>query len=330
MAGIAAIALLAPGMGPARAAVGDEGQAWLGVYSQTLTPELRDGLGYKGDGALVSRVVSGSPAERAGIKKGDVIVGINTTTITTSSGLSRAIRGATAGQTVAVRIVRDGARRSMSAKLEARPEDGDQESMDEDAPDAPDSPEAPAPPNRAERRFKLDLGPGADLGDIGPGMAMLHMGRGRLGVRVESLNPDLGGYFGVKDGKGALILEVLKETPAERAGLKAGDVITKVGDKPVADAEDLVKALGDADKKASLTIVRKGATRVVESELGEAPRVMRWRGDGPLGMKEGKDGDMRVRVFRDGQDGADVRRELESLRRELRELRARIEGLNRD
>src|SRR5216117_750493 len=55
---------------PARA---DE-NAWLGVYTQTITPELREGMNYNGTGALVRRVVPGSPADRAGVERGDIIV----------------------------------------------------------------------------------------------------------------------------------------------------------------------------------------------------------------------------------------------------------------
>jgi serine protease Do len=328
MAGFAAIALLAPGMGPARAAVGDDGPAWLGVYSQTLTPELREGLGYKGDGALVSRVVPDGPAARAGVRKGDVVVGINSTTITTSTGLARAIRGAGVGQTVAVRVVRAGERRTLSAKLMARPEVDERDSVEPTPPEAPepmDAPEPPEPPAPGERRFEFDLG--RDLEGIGPGLSMLRIGRGRLGVRIESLNLDLGSYFGVKDGKGALVLAVLEDTPAERAGFKAGDVITKVGDKPVRDANDLVSALDAAGKKVALAVFRKGATRTIEAELGEAPHAMRFRGDGPLGMGNG---DVRVRVLREPGDQSDVRRQIDELRRELRELRDRLEELQRN
>src|SRR5512145_2877765 len=71
-AALAALALLG-GMAD-RAAAQTTTRAWLGVTSQEITTDLREGLNYKGDGVLVSRVVVDSPADRAGIKKGDVLV----------------------------------------------------------------------------------------------------------------------------------------------------------------------------------------------------------------------------------------------------------------
>ncbi|HEY2953870.1 MAG TPA: PDZ domain-containing protein [Candidatus Eisenbacteria bacterium] len=317
--GVAAL-LIVLGTGAARAAT-DEREAWLGVYSQTLTSELRDGLGYDGSGALVNRVVEGSPAERAGIRKGDVIVGIAASTIESSADVSRAVRAGKVGQTVAVRIVRDGQRRTLSARLAVRPEE-DLETPE--PPAAPEAPEAPVPPEPPSTRYKDDGDFNFSFDDLGSAFTMMR--RGRLGVRVESLNPDLGSYFGVESGNGVLVVEVLKDTPAERAGLKAGDVITKVGNRSVEDAGDLVSALRSADRKATLTIVRKRATRTVECELNDRSRVMRFQSDGSLGFR---DGDVRARRVAPG-DMADMRRELDSLRRELQDLKAKLEGQNRN
>ena len=312
--GVAAIVLVL-GVGVASAATETKAEAkegWLGVYSQTLTPELREGLNYTGSGALVSRVVEGSPAEKAGVKSGDVIVGINTTTVASATDLTKAVQATKVGQTVSVRIVRDGARRTLSAKLAERPED------DLEWSESPGDREAPEAPGSRHYKDGGDFETFFD--DAMPGFAMLSGGRGRLGVRIENLSPDLGSYFGVADGKGVLVLEVFKETPAEKAGLKAGDVITKAGDRKVEDSDDLVSALRDAEKKVTLTVMRQKASRTIESELREKP-AMRFRYDGPMSYR---DGDVRIRrVQREMPD--DVRRELDDLRRELRDLKTKLE-----
>lgn len=279
-------------------------EAWLGVYTQTLTPELSEGLNYTGSGALVSRVVEASPAEKAGVKKGDVIVGLNTTTIASATDLTKAIGNAKVDATVSVRIIRDGERRTLSAKLVERPV----EEMEWSS-----APEAPGH-HGGDFEFMFD--------DAVPGFAF-RGGRGRLGVRVEDLNADLGSYFGVTDGKGALVVEVLKDTPAEKAGVKAGDVITKVGPTVIANSDDLVKALRSAENnKVTLTVRRKNAVRTIESELRESPRVYRYRSDrgAPFAWK---DGGIRVRVSDD-----EMRREIEELRREIRDLKSKVEGKN--
>ena len=81
--------------------------------------------------------------------------------------------------------------------------------------------------------------------------------RGRLGVQVEGLSDQLATYFGVKEG-GVLVAGVTAESPAAKAGVKAGDVITKVNGSAVKDPGDLVQALGDVkdDGVVSLDLVR--------------------------------------------------------------------------
>jgi predicted metalloprotease with PDZ domain len=329
VAAVSALALGSLVVSATRSSADDDSPAWLGVYSQTLTPELREGLGYNGDGAIVTSVVPDSPADRAGLKQGDVIVGFNSTTIASSSGLARAVSAEAAGKSVSLRIVRDKTRRTLTATLAARPEDDETPEWNEapETPEPPDAPAAPAAPRAPRiREFTFKNGDGNfSFEGLGRGLGMLGMGRGRLGVRVESLNPDLGGYFGVKDGKGVLVIEVLKDTPAERAGLKSGDVITRVGDKAVYDADDLVSALRDADKQATLTVMHKGASRTVTTELAEAPHVMRIDRSGPLGMR---DGELRWHSTDGAGDQGDVRRQLDDLRRELRELRDQIKEMN--
>src|SRR3989442_11802641 len=96
-------------------------EAWLGVYSQTLTSELRDEFKYEGDGALVSRVVPDSPADHAGIKKGDVIVGVNSRSVDSPEELARAVRAAPVGQNTEGRIRPGGARKTLNGRREERP-----------------------------------------------------------------------------------------------------------------------------------------------------------------------------------------------------------------
>ena len=140
--------------GAARAARSD-GTAWLGVFTQSLTAELREGLDYSGGGVLVQRVVSDSPAGRGGVKRGDVIVRVDSHSVDSPDDLASAIQASSVGETVVLTVVRDGARESLRVKLADRPE-SDTPAGDEfqrpsrirvpkqpEAPEAPESPEAP-------------------------------------------------------------------------------------------------------------------------------------------------------------------------------------------
>jgi serine protease Do len=78
--------------------------------------------------------------------------------------------------------------------------------------------------------------------------------RGRLGVNVQELTPDLAAYFGVKDG--LLVNSVRADTPAARAGIKAGDVIGTVNGKAVTTPDELIKELADKEGEVALGVTR--------------------------------------------------------------------------
>ena len=147
--GVALLALGLSGGMAARAEAQSRGTPWLGVTTQDITTELRDGLDYQGNGVIVNRVVSDSPAARAGIRKGDVIVSVNSRNIDSADELVEVVRGGRVGQSVSVSVVRDGARRSLTARLGEMSDDNDEE-MDVPPPDwtpvAPRAPRAPMAP----------------------------------------------------------------------------------------------------------------------------------------------------------------------------------------
>ena len=286
-------------------------KAWLGVMTQELSDELRDALDIKNDGVLVNRVVTGSPAEKAGMRKGDVIISFGSHSVGSPSALADAVQTAGVGASVSMRVVRKGAIQNMNAKLASRPD-----SLDDDAGGWSDS-------HGNVRVWKngheidpheMDI-PGLEglrhLDGLGAMPRMMFYGRGRLGVRTATLNSDLTSYFGGTNGKGALVLEVLKDTPAEKAGIKAGDVITRVDNQDVEDADDLVRALRDEEGKVTITLVRKGAKRTVDAELEDGqfgPRTYRYETRPPGGSSDD-----------------DLRREVQELRDQIRELKQQLE-----
>ena len=234
-----AIAAMSLGIAPARAASDENtnAKAWLGVYSQEFTDALRDGLDYKGEGVLVNRVVPQSPADRAGLRKGDVIVRLNSRTVRTPEDLSSLVQAQIPGRSIALEIVRNGEKRTLNATLAARPSEEDRTwargRSDEDregfeapeAPEAPETPEAPEAPDMSDMpempvppvgpQFKGRVAPRTFRFETTPrDFPGMFMGRGRLGVRLEPLNPDLAGALGSPDGKGALVVEVIRDTPA--------------------------------------------------------------------------------------------------------------------
>jgi serine protease Do len=95
--------------------------------------------------------------------------------------------------------------------------------------------------------------------------------RGYLGVNIQDISDELADQFKLSDTKGALVAQVNKDTPAEKAGLKAGDVIVKYQGKPVADTRELRNAVAATapGTKAELTVIRDGYEKTLTVTVGK-------------------------------------------------------------
>ena len=362
-----ALTLLALAAVPALAA----GRGWLGVTTQSTDEELRRGLDLSSDGLLVNQVTDGSPADRAGLRKGDVILTYNWKTVTDPDKLRQLVRDTVPGRSVSLGLWRDGGKVSLQVTVGEMPSsEADGDEFDAPTPPAaPRAPRAPSPPRHehgdTHRRVIIDgreipedeiddrlkdlphdIDGMIDLKGLeglkvlrgwnGPGGSMMFSpsatGRGRLGVRVEKLNSDLGQALGVVGGKGVLVTEVFEDTPAQKAGLKAGDVIVKVVADSVNTPDDLVRALDRHDGKIGLTVLRKGVKREVQPELAARSDTHSywWRDSGDPGdrvrIPEPGQG---PRVYRwktrdDAGDTADLREEIRQLKQDLEDLRTQM------
>jgi len=322
---------------PGRAAAQSSERAWLGVTTQEITSDLREGLDYRGSGVLVTRVFADSPADRAGLEKGDVLVRFNSRTIDTPSELVDMVRGARVGQSVSLAIVRDGQRRNLTARLSARTVEDVEAPEAPEAPAPPRAPRAPRAPESRSEVFEWD-GNTMELPE-GLGLTMLR-GRGRLGVQIQSLSEDMADALGVAGRKGVLVTDVVKDSPASKVGIRGGDVIAQVAGKDVEDVSDLQRELRDHEGKVSITLLRRGSRRTVEPDIGDRPQAMRWRVDRDGDRRVIRIPDVRRRVLRDQREDDSVRRELErtlrdretsrdELERQLRELREEVRELRR-
>ncbi len=174
---------------------------------------------------------------------------------------------------------------------------------------------------------------------------------GYLGVQIQGLDGQLADYFGAKDG-GVLITEVIEDSPAEKAGMKAGDVILSVAGEEVEDASDLVEEIRGhkPDSQVQLNVIRKNRKRKMKVTLGEAPRSF------SMGFSPGKnrmffgdkdfdeDVDMFFNMDRNGPhkmmkrfrfhdeefDLDELEDEMDALRKELRDIRKEIKKLKND
>jgi len=202
------------------------------------------------------------------VKAGDVVVQFDGESVRSAAQFTRLVRETVAGRSVKMGVVRDGKRVDLDVapaeaenmqqfSLERRtPAPGGAFTWEERVP-APGQPIPPAGAPRRQQRTPMPV-PEGDLlqwfGEGGAGNFVFSAGRGRLGVNVQELTPELAAYFGVKDG--LLVNSVQADTPAAKAGFKAGDVIGTVNGKTVSSSSELVREL--ADKEGEVTI---GLTR---------------------------------------------------------------------
>jgi membrane-associated protease RseP (regulator of RpoE activity) len=243
----------------------DTDQAWLGVALQELTPQLREALdvdaGVKG--LVIVEVRPDSPAAKAGLQDKDVIVSLGGKTVDSIEDATSLVQDMKPGSRLSVSVLRDGRRRQFTARLaerEDREESGELDRLGREL-DAMKVPEPPMPPDAPEA-------PGMDLpGDMS--------GRGYLGVNTMALGQQLAEYFGLSENQGVLVTEVSKDSPAEAAGLKAGDIILSVGDSKIDSPLDLMRLIRahDPEDQVDVVVQRKGEAHSLKAKLGEAKEM---------------------------------------------------------
>ena len=202
----------------------DHGQVHRGMIGVTIQPVTGDiasslGLSHVG-GALVNSVQSGSPADKAGIKRGDVITSVNGTAIKDTNSLRNDLAQMAPGTTAKLTVVRDGKDQTFDVKVAERQASGSESE---------------------EGGARSD-------------------GSGTFGMSVEPLTRDRAQELGMPTESGVVVAEVQAGGRAADAGLRPGDVITEVDRKPVNSPDALGAALKDGTKPALLLVRRGQAT----------------------------------------------------------------------
>jgi len=192
----------------------------LGVTVQGITSDLADSLGLKDStGALVSAVASGSAAERAGVKRGDVIRSFNGVAVHDTNTLRNRVAEAGPGTNNELVIVRDGSEKRLSVKLD-----------------------------------EASAGKSARANDEEPGVD----DKAALGVSVMPLTPELAARAKApKDAKGLFVGDVDPDGRAAAAGIQAGDIIQEVNRQPVSTVEDLRAAVKKSGDKPTLLLINR-------------------------------------------------------------------------
>lgn len=140
---------------------------------------------------------------------------------------------------------------------------------------------------------------------------------GRLGVHVQSMSTELRGYFGAPEDRGILVSKVVEDSPAAKAGFKAGDVILEVDGDRIADHGDLVRAVSakPAGSEVMLTVLRDKKKSSLTAKLGDEPQA-----EGPGGVFELGDDHFRFEMSPFFKDSKDQEKRIEELEKRIEKL----------
>jgi serine protease Do len=232
--------------------------SYLGVGVRDVDTERKKALNLKEErGAEITSVEDDSPAAKAGLKTGDVVLEYASTRVESMEQFIRMVRETPSGREVKIAVSRGGSMTTITAK--------------------PESGRA-----RVERTIRMHPLPQIDVrewvGRMDSPRAVMSWNSGQLGIEAESLDNQLAEFFGVKQG--VLVRSVAKQSAAEKAGIKAGDVITKVEDTPVGSPREVTAAVRNArktDKTVGLTMVRdkkESTLKVTFEEQAPTPAAL--------------------------------------------------------
>ena len=209
---------------------GETHRGWLGVKIQTVTEDIAETLGVpENTGALISAVTPASPADKAGLEAGDVILKFDGKDVSTMRGLPKIVAQTTIGKSVDVDVLRKGQKKSLQVAVGRLEEDEGDEGLKKPA----DKPE----PDKST-------------------------GTSVIGLKLAPLTDDARKKYGI-DGKlnGVIVEEVDPQSPAFQKGVKVGDVIVEAGQDPVLKPDDVAKSVEKIKKsgrKAVLLRVEDG------------------------------------------------------------------------
>jgi serine protease Do len=245
-----------------------DGGGFLGIYAENIS---RENMGRyhmsQVRGVGVTQVIKDSPAEKAGLRKDDVILRIDGENVTSVRKLNRVVSELAPDQSVRVSFSRGGSEQEVSATIGKRNNSsfagdvlrGDPKIWKWEGPNP--------------RSFKWE-GPLIGRGDLfdNDGNFSFALGNSRrIGVSTMELTKQLADYFGITGGKGVLVTSVTDDGPAAKAGVRAGDVITAIDGEAVDSPGDLARVINrKKEGDVALTIVRNKSQQTIRVMPSEA------------------------------------------------------------
>lgn len=292
---------------------------WVGIYTQTIDKDLQDAFDLdRAEGVVIVEVVEGSPADDAGLSRGDIIISFDGQPVDGSKPLREFVDQTAVGDEIEITFIRNGKEKTATVEVGRRPKDD-----------------------------RLGTGSWAPR-VFSQGRVFSTLSSGYVGVSVQDLTKQLGEYFGVEAGEGVLVTEVMEDSPAEKAGVKAGDIIVSADGEQIAESRDLQEIISEKSEgdEVTLTLIRRGEKLDVRVEVAEdtsglrafswpnanfqMPNIPRLRGldnfffsDDDRDYFDVSEYKEAMQEYRESMD--EMKKEMKRLEKELQELKAKLE-----
>jgi len=199
-------------------------RGWIGVYVQRVTPDIAESLDLDdNNGALVADVTVGGPAEKAGVKRGDIIIEFNGNKIDEMPELPKLVASYAPGTKIKLKVIRNGKEKDLSIKLEQLPDQVAQTSRQ-------------SPRNEIEQN---------------------------LGLIVQEITPEVKRRLDIEYSSGVVITDVRSNSLASEAGLLRADVILEINTKQIANLNNYRKEIDSVEEGQNiLFLVKRGSNTI--------------------------------------------------------------------
>jgi S1-C subfamily serine protease len=251
---------------------GPFGGVRLGIIVSEINPHLQKTLKIE-SGVMVEEVLQDSPAEKAGVQEGDIILKVGNEPVRDQSDVREQLKSMGDDQEVELQILRDGE----PLTLQVKPEEKDPQDFN------------------------------------------IRFGRNFIGVNLQELDTDLAGYFKVDPNAGVLVTSVESDSPASKAGIRSGDILTHFNGKKIHSPEEVREEINSLQEgeTAEITLVRQGN----EQKITMKPEVRSFHG------REFMKGLPEVMNF---ATSPEFKEEMENLKRQMEELKRELEDLKQE
>jgi serine protease Do len=320
---IATWAAESPSFDPASESFGFSSDDWgsgsyLGVDTRDVTPDRLADLHLKDErGVEVTMVDQDAPAGKAGLKEQDVILSVNGNDVQSVEQLRRMIRETPPGRVVTLGVSRNGQPMTVKVELAERKRSFGHNFG----------------PDGKEFKFTMPTMPVMPVMpdiDVPLSIVVVHSSV-RSGLMVENLTPQLGDFFGTKNGQGVLVRSVEKGSRADKAGFRAGDVIVKINGEPIHDSGDFSHALrSHQDNTASISVIRDKKEQTITITLPERKQSDIFRESLEMDVPA-IDTEMRDEMSELQSEMAHLKPEMEeAVNRQLKQVKPEIERQTRE